>query len=194
MTNPLLDTSSLPRFNDIAPEHVMPAIEQTIAEHRARLRDLLETNGNPDVESLVAPVEQMGHELGRIWSPVSHLQSVLGSAEWREAYKNALPLLTEHGTEISQNERLQEAYAAVGRQLPVDASEASRSAVEHALRDFHLAGVDLEKTAKDRFKAIMQELAATQASGRTFLVELTDDLLHAALLSVRRPTAGARAA
>ena len=36
-------------------------------------------------------------------------------------------------------------------------------AVEHALRDFHLAGVDLEKEAKDRFKAIMQELAETQA-------------------------------
>jgi len=164
MTNPLLDTSSLPRFGDIRPEHVVPAIEQVIAKHRSRLEQLLQANHDPDLDSLVAPVEQMGHELGRVWSPVSHLQSVLGSPDWRDAYTAALPLLTEHGTEISQNEVLQRAYAAVGETLPGDASAASRSAVEHALRDFHLAGVDLEKDAKDRFKLIMQKLAATQAS------------------------------
>ena len=164
MQNPLLDTSTLPRFDEIQPEHVVPAIKKVIAEHRSRLDTLLDTTTNPDIDSLVSPVEQMEHTLGRIWSPVSHLQSVLGSPGWREAYKQALPLLTEHGTEISQNERLQRAYAEVGRNLPDDASAASRSAVDHALRDFHLAGVDLEKGAKDRFKAIMQELAATQAS------------------------------
>ncbi len=164
MANPLLDTSSLPRFNDITPDDVVPAIEQTINEHRSRLAELLDAVGEPDIDSLVAPVEEMGNELGRIWSPVSHLQSVLGSPDWRDAYKQALPLLTEHGTEISQNERLQKAYARVGDGLSDDASEAGRSAVEHALRDFHLAGVDLEKEAKDRFKAIMQELAATQAA------------------------------
>jgi oligopeptidase A len=164
MNNPLLDTSSLPRFAEITPEHVVPAIETVIADHRARLDELLDANGQPDIDSLVSPVEQMEHTLGRIWSPVRHLQSVLGSNDWREAYNQALPLLTEHGTEISQNERLQQAYARVEKALPDDASEASRRAVEHALRDFHLAGVDLEKEAKERFKAIMQELAATQAN------------------------------
>ena len=164
MNNPLLDTSSLPRFEEITPEHVVPAIQKVIADHRSQLNALLDTNDKPDVDSLVSPIEQMEHELGRIWSPVSHLQSVLGSPAWREAYKQALPLLTEHGTEISQNERLQRAYALVGQTLPADASEASRSAIDHALRDFRLAGVDLEREAKDRFKTIMQELAATQAS------------------------------
>ncbi|MDH3491265.1 MAG: M3 family metallopeptidase [Gammaproteobacteria bacterium] len=164
MNNPLLDTSSLPRFHEIMPEHVVPAIEKVISDHRARLDELLETNNQPDIDSLVSPIEQMEHTLGRIWSPVRHLQSVLGSTAWREAYNQALPLLTEHGTEISQDERLQRAYAEVGKTLPNDASRASRRAVEHALRDFHLAGVDLESEAKDRFKAIMQELAAIQAN------------------------------
>ena len=164
MSNPLLDTTTLPKFDEITPEHVLPAIKQVIAEHRAKLERLLETTDDPDVGSLVAPIEQMEHELGRIWSPVSHLQSVLGSPAWRKAYTSALPLLTEHGTEVSQNEHLQRAYAKVGETLPADAGEEARSAVDHALRDFHLAGVDLPKAAKDRFKAIMQELAATQAS------------------------------
>ena len=164
MENPLLDTSSLPRFDEIQPDHVLPAIRKVIADNRAELDRLLDAAQTPDIDALVAPIEHMDHELGRVWSPVSHLQSVLGSTDWREAYKQALPLLTEYGTEISQNVALQRAYAAVQKSLPADASEESRSAVEHALRNFHLAGVDLEEAAKERFKAIMQELAEIQAT------------------------------
>jgi oligopeptidase A len=164
MSNPLLDTSSLPRFGEIKPDHVLPAIQQLISSHREQLDNLLAANPEPDFESLIVPIELMEHELGRVWSPVTHLQSVLGSHEWREAFKQALPLLTEHGTEISQNVRLQRAYARVGDSLAADACESQRSAVDHALRDFHLAGVDLPAADKDRFKDIMQELAAIQAS------------------------------
>jgi oligopeptidase A len=164
MANPLLDTSALPRFDEIRPDDVLPAIEQLISDNRKQLDALLERNSNPSFESLVVPVELMEHELGRVWSPVTHLQSVLGSQDWRDAYNQALPLLTEHGTEISQNARLQRAYADVGQSLTADASESHRSAVDHALRDFHLAGVDLPENDKNRFKEIMQELAAIQAS------------------------------
>jgi oligopeptidase A len=164
MSNPLLDTSSLPRFDEINPDHVLPAIQQLISRHREQLNVLLAENPDPNFESLVVPIELMEHELGRVWSPVTHLQSVLGSRDWRDAFNQALPLLTEHGTEISQNVRLQRAYAGVGDSLAADACESHRSAVDHALRDFHLAGVDLPEADKDRFKEIMQELAAIQAS------------------------------
>ena len=174
MTNPLLDTSSLPRFDEIQPEHVLPAIKQVIADNRAKLDELLGSDVQPDIDAFVAPVEHMDHELGRVWSPVSHLQSVLGSTGWRDAYKQALPILTDYGTELSQNVELQRAYAEVGKRLPDDASAESRSAVEHALRDFHLAGVDLEKSAKDRFKAIMQELADVQATFEHNVVDASD--------------------
>ena len=151
MANPLLDTSALPRFGEISPSDVLPAIEQLISEHRKQLDALLEKNPEPDFESLVVPIELMEHELGRVWSPVTHLQSVLGSQEWREAYNKALPLLTEHGTEMLQNVRLQRAYADVGQALTAGANESRRSAVDHALRNFHLAGVDLPAADKNRF-------------------------------------------
>jgi oligopeptidase A len=164
MNNPLLDTSSLPRFTEISPEHVMPALSELIAAHRQKLDELLASTPQPNFDSLVAPLEEMDHQLSRVWSPVSHLQGVLGSREWRDAYNKALPLLTEHGTELSQNVRLQQAYAVVGQELSVDAGPAKRSVVDQALRDFRLAGVDLPDTEKSRFKEIMQGLAATQAA------------------------------
>jgi len=204
MNNPLLDTSSLPRFDEIQPEHVLPAIRKVIEDNRAQLGDLLSSGVAHNIDALVAPIEHMDHELGRVWSPVSHLQSVLGSKDWREAYKEALPLLTEYGTEISQNVDLQRAYAAVSENLPADASDASRSAVDHALRDFHLAGVDLEEAAKDRFKAIMQQLAETQANFEhnvqdasdawTLHITDSDNLLGLPAAALARAAEDARAA
>ena len=164
MANPLLDTSSLPRFADIAPQHVVPALTELIAEHRQRLDELLEESGDPSFDSLVAPLEDMEHELSRVWSPVSHLQSVLGSREWRQAYNEALPILTEYGTELSQNSALQQAYAKVDGKLGNGADAAKRSAVGHALREFRLAGVDLPDSDKTRFREIMRELAGTHAA------------------------------
>ena len=160
MTNPLLDTDGLPRFTDISPEDVVPALSELIASNRGKLNTLL-NNGAADFESIVLPLERMDHELSRVWSPVSHLQGVLGSADWREAYNAALPILTEYGTELSQDRRLHDAFASVADKLDVDGPE--RAIVNHALRDFKLAGVDLPVAKKDRFKAIMQELAGIQA-------------------------------
>ena len=164
MTNPLLDTSALPRFRDITPEDTVPALQQLIAEHRKKLDELLTSSDELDFQSLVTPFEEMAHELSRVWSPVSHLQSVLDDAEWREAYNASLPLLTEHGTELSQNRKLQQAFQKVSDSIPDDAPEAMRSLVDQALRNFRLAGVALPDEEKSEFKAIMQELAATQAS------------------------------
>ncbi len=179
MTNPLLDTSSLPRFGDIAPKHVIPALTQLIADHRQRLDELLSNTPDPDFDTLVAPLEDMEHELSRVWSPVSHLQGVLDSREWRDAYNEALPLLTEYGTELSQNARLQRAYARVDDGLPADAGMEQRSTVEHALREFRLAGVDLDKSDKERFRTIMRELAATQATFEHNIQDAADAwLLH----------------
>jgi oligopeptidase A len=160
MTNPLLDTDGLPRFTDISPEDVLPALSELIATNRGKLNALLE-NGAADFESIVLPLESMDHELSRVWSPVSHLQGVLGSPDWRDAYNAALPILTEYGTELSQNARLREAFASVADTLGDDSPE--RAIVRHALRDFKLAGVDLPAEEKARFKAIMQELAGIQA-------------------------------
>ena len=164
MNNPLLDTSALPRFHEITPEGTVPALKHLIAEHRKKLDELLRSSSALDFHSLVTPLEEMSHELGRVWSPVNHLQSVLDDSRWREAYNASLPLLTEHGTELSQNRQLQQAFEAIAESFPEDTPEAMRALVDQALRNFRLAGVALPDDEKAEFKAIMQELAAVQAS------------------------------
>jgi oligopeptidase A len=174
MSNPLLDTNALPRFDDLKPEHVKPALEELIAAHRRKLADLLSDPAARDFASLVAPLEEMSHELSRVWSPVSHLQSVLEDPKWRESYNASLPLLTEHATELSQNKELQEAYQHISDTMPEDATRAMRMLVEKELRDFRLAGVALPEKEKARFKELMQELATTQAKFDQNVQDATD--------------------
>jgi len=174
MNNPLLDTSALPRFGDIAPEDVLPALKKLISEHRGKLAALLDDPNPQDFETLVTPLEEMNHELSRVWSPVRHLQSVLETADWREAYNAALPLLTQHSTELSQNSELQKAFERVSESLPANADDAKRSLVDQALRDFRLAGVALADDKKTEFRELMQELATAQANFDQNVQDSTD--------------------
>ena len=160
MTNPLLDTSDLPQFDAIEPQHAVPALEELISAHRRKLAALLDDAGARDFASLVTPLEEMSHELGRVWSPISHLHSVLDSPEWRDAYNAALPLMTQHCTELSQNKALQQAYEQVGGSMPADATPAMHKLVEQELRDFRLSGVALPDDQKARYREIRQEIAA----------------------------------
>ncbi len=174
LNNPLLDTSALPRFGDIAPEDVLPALEKLISEHRGKLVALLDDPQLQDFETLVTPLEEMNHELSRVWSPVRHLQSILDAPGWREAYNASLPLLTRHSTEISQNTKLQQAFERVADSLPGDAPAVKRSLVDHALRDFRLAGAALADEKKTEFRELMQELATVQAKFDQNVQDSTD--------------------
>ncbi|HEX2139916.1 MAG TPA: oligopeptidase A, partial [Woeseiaceae bacterium] len=174
MSNPLLDCQALPRFAEIRPEHALPALTETIAEHRRRLARLLDDPEARDFESFVVPLEEMHHELARIWSPVGHLHAVLEDPAWREAYNDCLPLLTEHGTELAQNKALQQVFEDLSRSLPPGAPEAQRTLVEKALRDFRLGGVALPESEKAAFREAMQELAAVQAKFEQNLQDATD--------------------
>jgi len=174
MTNPLLDKSTLPRFDDLAPEHAQPALQELIAAHRRKLAKLLDDPAPKNFTSLIAPLEEMGHELNRVWSVVSHLQSVLEDPAWREAYNASLPLMTEHATELSQNRQLQQACEQVAAQMPEDATPAMHKLIEQELRDFRLAGVALPAKEKARYKELMQELAAAQARFDQNVQDATD--------------------
>lgn len=174
MVNPLLDTSSLPRFGDISADHVLPALKKLIAEHRRKLAAVLDDKCADEFDSLVIPLEEMHHELSRVWSPVQHLQSVDHAPEWREAYNASLPLLTRHNTEISQNRTLQRAFERVSASLADDAPQARRSLVDHALRDFRLAGVALQDDEKQEFREVMEELASVQANFEQNVQDATD--------------------
>jgi oligopeptidase A len=160
MTNPLLDQNGLPPFSKIKPEHVKPAIEALLAESRQLVEQLLQQNSEYSWDNLVEPLDAMDDRINRAWSPVSHMNSVVNSEALRDAYNECLPILSEYGTEMGQHQGLYHAY----RQI-ADGDEyqrldtAQKKVIDNTLRDFRLSGIALDQAARDRYKAIQQELS-----------------------------------
>jgi oligopeptidase A len=156
--NPLLDFSGLPRFAELKPDHVTPAVDKLLAEGRATIERVLAA---PVAwESFVAPLEDANERIGRAWGQVAHLHAVLDSPELREAYNANLPKLTQYWTELGQNQALFEKYQALAASPEYPAvSSARRRIVDNALRDFRLGGAELPPDRKARFAAIQEELA-----------------------------------
>ncbi|MFZ0486383.1 MAG: oligopeptidase A [Arenicellales bacterium] len=158
--NPLLDLRGLPRFSSIRPEHVEPALDYLLELNRKRVAELEKRSGSAGWNDFVQVLEDLDERLARMWSPVSHLNAVNDSPELRTAYENALPRLTDYHTDLSHNERLFEKFKAIREGAAFDELEsAQRRIVTNAIRDYKLAGIDLPKDKKARFKAIQQELA-----------------------------------
>ncbi|STQ78218.1 Oligopeptidase A [Hafnia alvei] len=110
MTNPLLTPFDLPPFSKIKPEGIVPAVKSALADCRAEVERVVAQDAPFTWDNLCQPLAEVDDRLSRIFSPVSHLNSVQNSPELREAYEQCLPLLSEYGTWVGQHEGLYQAY------------------------------------------------------------------------------------
>ena len=160
MSNPLLTFTDLPPFSAIKPEHVKPAVEQAIEDCRAKIEQVLEGNTEPTWENVIAPIEEVDDRLSRLWSPVSHMNSVMNSDELREAYESCLPILSEYGTWVGQHKGLFEAYKAIkNSEAFATLSQAQKKTIKDALRDFELSGIGLPKAEQKRYGEISKRMS-----------------------------------
>ncbi len=165
MANPLLEQHLLPPFSTITPDHVEPAITQIIERNKERIDALVASNDHYTWENLLQPIEELEDELSNAWSPVSHLNSVCNSDGLREAYNACLPQLAAYGTWVGQHAGLCGAYQQIADSTYfATLSAAQRKAIDHALRDFRLAGVSLPPNEKQRYGEIRQRLSTLGSS------------------------------
>ena len=162
--------ADLPRFTDVVPEHVVPELQKRLNANRDHLKQLLAATRDYRWANLVTPLEASENELHKWWSRISHLHSVCDSPALREAYNNALPLLTEYSTELEQNEDLYKAYLII-RDQDQSLNAAQRHIVNEAIRDFELSGIALPADKKARYAELQQQLSDL---GATFEQQLLD--------------------
>lgn len=175
MDNPLLTMKGLPPFSQIKPDHVEPAIDAVLTDSRAELARLLDTNQSYTWDNLLHPLEEMEDRLNRVWSPVSHMNSVVNSEAWRNAYNACLPKLSDYSTEMGQNEKLYRAFESITNSGEYQQmSVAQRKIIDNGLRDFRLSGVALSQEDKQRYKAIVQELSTLSSKFSENVLDATD--------------------
>ena len=198
MNNPLLSFDKLPRFDQITPDHVAPALDALLADANVAL-EAVTAPDFPSQWSAIARVLDVAIEkLGRSWGVVSHLNGVADTPELRAAYNAALPKVTEFFTRLGADERLFAKYKAID---PATLNLEQLQAHKNAMRNFVLGGADLVGAARERFAAIQERQAelsqkfsenaldATDAfsyyADESELAGVPDDVKHAALAAAK---------
>lgn len=160
MSNPLLaPISQLIDYAQINAEHVVPAIEQLLTQAKTAVNDL---NRQPVAtwDNTVTALNDATEQLWRAWTVVGHLNSVINSPELREAKTACLPQITEFSTWLGQNESLYQRYQQLAQSAEFSSYNIEQKrAIELALRDFRLGGVELQGEARARYGELSEQQA-----------------------------------
>ena len=171
MNNPLLSLVGLPRFDQIAPEHVAPAIDQLLQDANQALETVTAPAFAARWNDIASVLDVSTEKLGMAWSAVSHLNSVADTPELRAAYNEALPKVTEFFTRLGADERLYAKYKAID---VASLNAEQRQAHKNAMRNFVLGGAELQGADRDRFAAIQERQAELSQKFSENALDATD--------------------
>ncbi len=171
--NPLLQTSGLPRFNEITPAHVGPAVEQLLLYANAKFNEL-EASIQPTWESLVDQFAEMDTRFDQTWGPVGHLLSVMNSTELRTAYETVLQDVVSFGLRSRQSEPIYKALKALSESDQWDSLESAQQRIlTERLRDMELSGIGLTGDERERFNTISQRLSKLSSDYSNHVLDST---------------------
>ena len=203
MTNPLLNFEGLPRFDEIRPEHVTPAIDTLLNRCKTVVKELEAPMAEITWDNFITPLDDCTEQLSRAWGIVGHLNAVVDTPELRAVYNENIPKITEFWTSLSQNLALFEKYKAIRNGASFGSLNPARQRViENTLRDFRLGGAELPDDRKKRFAEIQEKTASLSTrfsenvldatndfellvQDKNELKGLPDDILHAARTAAR---------
>lgn len=164
MTTPAFNLSDLPAYSTLDLGCIEASNEQLLTENRAEIERLLAANAIYSWDNLLGPLEELEDRLHKMWSPISHLHSVLDSEQLRAAYNACLPKRSAYFTDLGQHENLYRAYQQIADGAEYSRLDpAQRKIIANALRDFRLSGIALPPVQQGRYKAIQQELTQLKA-------------------------------
>lgn len=172
-TSAIEKVDGLPAFSDITPDQIKPAVERAIAHCKQEI-DAVVDSKDYTYKNVVARLDDADDGLSKVFSPVSHMNSVVSNDELREAHDACLPLLSDYSTWVGQHEGLYEAYKAL-RDSDEFASldEQRQKHIDNTLRDFTLSGVALPADKKARFAAISSKLSELSSTFSNNVMDAT---------------------
>jgi len=164
MSNPLLTAWSTPHetppFEQIKPEHFLPAFEQAFADHKAEIDAIVSDPAKPDFDNTVTALERSGKLLQKVSAVFYALVGAYSNPELLEVEKEVALRETRHWNPIMMNAAL---FARITRLHDARAllklTPEQKRLLERTWTRFHRAGAGLSDTAKTRMAEINERLA-----------------------------------
>ena len=172
--NVLLHLGEEPRFDQIKTEDIKPALQTAIAEAREQIA-AIKAQTHTDWANTVEKLTDITERVGRIWSVVSHLNSVVDTPELRAVYNELMPEITIFFTEIGQDIELYNRFKIIKNSAEFDTlSPAQQTKLNHDLRDFVLSGAELPPEQQAELAQLQTEGAQLGAKFAQNIQDATD--------------------
>lgn len=153
------DITALPKFSQIKVEQIVESVSEAIQTCK-KVIDEAVLNSDVNWQSVIDPIDDADDSLSRLWSPVSHMNSVVSNDDLREAHDACLPLLSDYGTWVGQHQGLFSAYQQIKNSKDfANLSEAQQKVIDNGIRDFTLSGVALPDDKKKRYGEIQSKMS-----------------------------------
>ena len=168
-------SNHLPEFSKVDPSNIQKTIKQLINKNKQLSKSLLSSSSDYNWDNLIHPLSMADDELQKLWSPVSHMNSVVNTPELRDAYNECLPLLTDYHTKMGQDRDLFTAIQAIqGNQIELGLDDAQKKVIENSLKSFHLSGVSLSKKKQHLFREINKKLSELSSAFADNVLDATN--------------------
>lgn len=196
--NPLLaeweTPYGVPPFDQIRPEHFLPAFEQAMAEHLAEIELITSATEEPTFENTILAYDNSGQRLEQVALVFGMLAAAETNEQLQQIEAEVMPLLAAHDDRIALDEALFARIKAVydaRRGLALDAEQ--QRLLKKIYDGFVRSGALLEGAARERLRAINEELSNVSvrygqnllAENNAFSIELTAKDLDGVPSSVR---------
>jgi len=134
-------------------ENFIDELKNLIRSNEETVQTLLETK-EKTYNNFVKPLEEIEEKLELFFTPLSHLNSVNNSEKTQEIYTQALPLITEYSTKLSQNLELYNAYKEIFEKEKESLNKEQKRVLELNIQGFELSGAHLDEKTKQRLAEI----------------------------------------
>ena len=172
--NVLLHLGEEPRFDQIKTEDIKPALQTAITEAREQIA-AIKAQTHTDWANTVEKLTDITERVGRIWSVVSHLNSVVDTPELRAVYNELMPEITIFFTEIGQDIELYNRFKIIKNSAEFNTlSPAQQTKLNHDLRDFVLSGAELPPEQQAELAQLQTEGAQLGAKFAQNVQDATD--------------------
>ncbi|HSK08328.1 MAG TPA: M3 family metallopeptidase [Vicinamibacterales bacterium] len=162
----------VPPFQQIKPEHFLPAFKAAIAENRTCIRAIVENPEKPTFANTVEALEGAGELLGKVSGVFGALQGAETNAQLQAINRETTPMLSALRDEIRLDPKLFARIKAVYDQREsAGLTPIQQKLVEDTYKGYVRAGASLDAAKKDQLRKVNGELSMLS-------VKFADNLLH----------------
>ena len=158
--NPLLDLGFNIPFEAVSAAHVEPAVKVLLDRARSNIEAIENDAAPPTYDNTLGRLDVATEPLEVVMTVVGHLETVMTSAELRDAYNHVRPDVSAFYASIPLRPRLWLRLKAYGASAEAAGLSGARARyLKKTLESFRREGADLNATDKARLEAISRELA-----------------------------------